>query len=112
MVRSRSQGSCALPLTERTDPEIKARERGAVRGEKSRRHDFAVPDSSSSEARLNFSPLGFVNPRIPPYSSHKVIAVLGQKAVPWNGLWVEQQPPPPAAPTRPPRLEEVPQRPP
>ena len=44
------------------------------------RHDFAVPDSSSSVAGMNFSPLGFFF-QIQPYPSHEVIILLEQTAV-------------------------------
>ena len=59
------------------------------------RHDFAVPDPSSSEAGLKFSPLGFVE--ILPYPSHKVIVLLEQTAVLCSQ----------GAPARPPGPEEA-----
>lgn len=59
------------------------------------RHDFAVPDPSSSEAGLKFSPLRFVE--ILPYPSHKVIVLLEQTAVLCSQ----------GAPARPPGPEEA-----
>lgn len=101
---SRSGAGCALLLTEGAGQkwrEKRGRETweggeggGPVEGGRHRR-DFAVPDPSSSEAGLKFSPLGFVE--ILPYPSHKVIVLLEQTAVLCSQ----------GAPARPPGPEEA-----
>lgn len=54
------------------------------------RHDFVVPDSSSSEVGLKFSPLGFCE--IQPCPSHRVIICLNkQLSFAAKGPWLAHQ---------------------